>query len=267
MPPKRGAKAAPSAAPAKAASASGAAAASGAAPAGGAGSSAELLKECDKALHGVRTVRGKKSYKLVADLLAKQPCSLTFRTQCAAYLISALVEPASALTQLTAACATSSMGVSAEPSCLHLEVMHATVYVRRAFALGCSLAKLEGSNLARLERECKEASDQAQTLLAKLDNAAFSTASLDVLEQEKRMAQTNPDQCSALQYRGELKERMARCEHGSCCAAPSSAHAASRSQAQRVCLERRASYGDPRRTERSPGVRRQVRQADQDGQG
>jgi hypothetical protein len=222
MPPKRGAKAAPSAAPAKAASASGAAAASGAAPSGGAGASPELLKECDKALHAVRTEGGKKSYKLVADLLAKKPCSLTYRTQCAAFLISALVEPANALKQLAAACATSSKGVSAESLCLHLEVMHLDAHARRALALASLYLKekMGGDDLikcTRLEQECEAACKEANALVEKLQDADFSTASLDVLEQEKRMAAKHPDQCSALEYRLDLKNHVTRCAHESCC--------------------------------------------------
>ena len=244
MPPKRGAKAGTpaAAAPAKPATAS-AAAASKLASAGPGSASAELLKECDKALAGVRS-GAKKSVKAVADLLGKQPCSLTFRTNCAALLISALLEPGNTKKHLAAACAASSKAVSAEPACVHLEVMNAVTHHRRACALTYSLIKerFKGSALdpdsecdatecARLVEEGRDAWTKASTLVATLEHADFSTASLEVLEQEKRMVGNLPDALSALAYRAELKAFLIRYGHDSRCELPSFSHPSCASQA------------------------------------
>jgi len=219
MPPKRGAKAAPAAVPDVTA------AKVAAAP----DRAAELLKDCDKALHGVRSALTKKSLKVVADLLEKQPCSLTYRTQSAAYLISALVEPASAAKSLTAACAASAKGVSAEPSCLHLEVMDAVTHYRRAYTLTFMLFKelakdpSDPKEVARLSEEGEAAIDEMSTLMAKLDKADFSNAALEVLEQEKRMLPKHPDSLSAQEYRQELKGVAERCGREMfLCSSPSS---------------------------------------------
>ena len=208
MAPKRGWKAAPAAA---AAATPASAAASSAASSGPAASAdAKLLKACDKALQAVRS-GVKKSAKAVADLLDKQPCSLTYRTQSAAHLISALLEPANAAKHLAAACDVSSRGVSADPSCLHLEVMNAVTHFRRAYQTIAAeyLVLVQGTAVSRPRASRNEenttAFDALQTLVAKLENADFSAASLYVLEQEKRMACKHPDGCSALEYRLELK--------------------------------------------------------------
>ena len=207
MAPKRGSKPAPAAA----AAATPATASSLSSPSAGSAASAdaELLKWCDKALQGVRT-GSKKSAKAVADQLDKQPCSLTYRAQSAAHLISALLEPANAKKHLAAACAVSSKGVSAHPTCIHLKVMNANAHFRRACALLYALATevLESSGLAdcgNLEEESDAACRAFSTVASKLDNADFSAASLYVLEQEKRMARKHPDGCSALDYRLVLK--------------------------------------------------------------
>ena len=207
MAPKRGSKAAPAAA----AAATPAAASVLSSPAAGTAASAEaeLLKACDKALQGVRSGI-KKSAKAVADLLDKRPCSLTYRAQSAAHLISALLEPANAKKHLAAACAVSSKGVSADPGCLHLEVMNLNAHFRRAYLLVDAFATevLGGSGLTQyevLKAESDAAYEALQTFAAKLANADFSAATLYVLEQEKRMACRHPDGFSALEYRRELK--------------------------------------------------------------
>ena len=207
MAPKRGSKAAPAAAAAATPASGSEASSPSAGPA--ATAEAELLKACDKALQGVRSGI-KKSGKAVADLLDKRPCSLTYRALSAAHLISALLEPANAKKHLAAACAVSSKGVSAYPSCLHLEVLNANAHFRRAHALIHAYATevLSGSGLTQcepLEAESGAASEALQTLAAKLLNADFSAATLYVLEQEKRMASRHPDGVSALEYRRDLK--------------------------------------------------------------
>ena len=212
MAPKRGSKAAPAAAAAAATPASASAASSpSAGPA--ASADAELLKLCDKALQTVRSGT-KKSAKGVAELLEKRPCSLTYRAQSAAYLTSALLDPANIGKHLAAACAVSSKGVAADPSCIHMEVMNVNTHFRRAFMLchAFCTALLEGVGNAQrdaLKEESATACEAMRTLadkLDKLDNAKCSTASLLVLEQEKRIADRHPDSFSGLDYRLDLKD-------------------------------------------------------------
>ena len=215
MAPKRGSKAAPAAAAAATPASASASSSPSAGPA--ASAEAELLKACDKALQNVR-LGVKKSAKGVAELLDKQPCSLTYRAQSAAYLISALLEPANAKKHLAAACAVSSKGVSAEPGCLHLEVMNANAHFRRALVQNQAYITevMEDADLAkraRLKEESNEACDAMYILMAKLDNADFSAASQYVLEQEKRIACSPPDRTSGLEYCLELKDVVERYVH------------------------------------------------------